>query len=194
MLRVLILILCLSLTGCSEREPTPFRSTDITGAQFGRALAGFKDHHGKPRTLADFQGKVVVLFFGYTFCPDICPTTLARFAEVMKLLGNDDERVQVLFVTLDPERDTAQKLADYVPWFYPSFIGLYGDMAATEAAAKEFKVFFARSKGSDVMTYAIDHSAGAYVFDPSGRIRLYVKDVTSVEAIVSDLKTLLAGK
>lgn len=194
MLRVLILILCLSLTGCAEREPTPFHSTDITGAQFGRALTGFKDHHGKPRTLADFQGKAVVLFFGYTFCPDICPTTLARFAEVMKLLGNDDERVQVLFVTLDPERDTAQKLADYVPWFYPSFIGLYGDMAATEVAAREFKIFFARSKGSDAMPYAIDHSAGAYVFDPSGRIRLYVKDDTSVEAIVSDLKTLLAGK
>ena len=112
----------------------------------------------------------------------------------MKALGSDAQRVQVLFVTLDPERDTAQKLADYVPWFYPSFIGLRGDTEATAAAAREFKVFFARSRGSDAMTYAIDHSAGAYVLDPVGRIRLYVKDDAPVEAIVSDLKMLLAGK
>jgi len=133
----------------------------------------------------------VVIFFGYTSCPDVCPTTLARFAEVMKQLGSDAGRVQVLFVTIDPERDTPEMLAAYVPWFNSSFIGLYGDKASTEAAAREFKVFFARSKGSEGMGYVIDHSAGAYVFDPAGRIRLYVKDDASVETIVSDLKRLL---
>lgn len=194
MWRVFVLSLFLGLAGCSERTPSTFSNVDITGAEFGRTLAGLRDHHGQPRTLADFQGKAVVVFFGYTFCPDICPTTLARFAEVMQQLGGDADRVQVIFVTLDPERDTQEKLATYVTWFYPSFIGLYGDMAATVAAAKEFKVYFARSKGSEGMGYAIDHSAGAYVLDPAGRIRLYVKDGASVEAVVSDLKQLLAGK
>ena len=190
MFRVFVLILCFGLAGCSERTLPAFRNTDIGGAEFGRSLA-LKNHHGKPTSLADFQGKAVVIFFGYTSCPDVCPTTLARFAEVMKQLGSDAGRVQVLFVTVDPERDTPEKLAAYVPWFNPSFIGLYGDMAATEAAAREFKVFFARSKGSAGMGYVIDHSAGAYVFDPAGKIRLYVKDDASVDAIVGDIKKLL---
>jgi protein SCO1/2 len=190
MWRVFALILFFGLVGCSERTPPAFRNTDISGAEFGRSLT-LKDHHGKPTSLADFHGKAVVIFFGYTSCPDVCPTTLARFAEVMKQLGSDAGRVQVLFVTIDPERDTPEKLAAYVPWFNSSFIGLYGDMAATEAAAREFKVFFARSKGSEGMGYVIDHSAGAYIFDPTGRIRLYVKDDASADAIVSDLKRLL---
>ena len=194
--RVLIVALFLVgvLAGCGEREPAAFRSTDISGAQFGRSLAGFRDHHGTPKTLADFKGRALVVFFGYTSCPDVCPTTLSRFAAVIKALGPDAARVQVLFVTLDPERDTAPRLADYVPWFDPSFIGLYGDAAATEAAAREFKVFFARRPGSAALGYSIDHSAGAYVFDPAGRVRLYVKDDAPVDAVVGDLKMLLAGK
>jgi protein SCO1/2 len=191
MRQVGLALLCLFLAACAEPEPPAFHSTAIGGAQFGRSLAGFRDHHGTPRRLDDFKGRALIVFFGYTSCPEVCPTTLSRFAEVMKSLGSDAARVQLLFVTLDPARDTAQKLADYVPWFYPSFIGLYADAAATEAAAREFKVFFARSAGSAGMGYAIDHSTGAYVFDRSGKIRLYVKDDVSVEAIVGDLRVLL---
>ena len=194
MRRVLVLVLLLVLAACSARAPAPWRTTDISGANFGHSLAGLRDHRGKPTTLADFQGRAVLLFFGYTACPDVCPATLARYAAVMKALGAEADRVQVLFVTLDPERDTPDKLAAYVTWFHPAFIGLYGDLAATEAAAREFKVFFARSKSSVGIGYTIDHSAGAYAFDPAGRIRLYIKDDAPVEAIASDLRRLLAGQ
>ena len=194
MRRVFLLVLVLLLAACGERTPVPWRSTDISGADFGHALVGLRDQHGKPTTLADFKGRAVLLFFGYTACPDVCPATLARYAAVMKALGADSGRVQVLFVTLDPERDTPDKLGAYVSWFDPAFIGLSGDLAATEAAAREFKVFFARSKSSAAMGYTIDHSAGAYAFDPAGRIRLYIKDDAPVEAIASDLKRLLAGQ
>lgn len=204
MWRVFVLIVLLGLAGCTKPAPATFRNTDITGAEFGRSLAGLKDHRGKPGTLADFQGKAVLVFFGYTSCPDVCPTTLARLAEVMKSLGNEAGRVQVLLVTVDPERDTPDKLAAYVAAFNPSFIGLSGDMPATEAVAKEFKVFFARSKAGASAShehhhehaadsYTVDHSSGVYVFDPAGKIRLYVKDDVSVDAITSDLKLLLAA-
>jgi protein SCO1/2 len=193
MRRVLLLVFLL-LSACGARAPAPWNNTDISGATFGNALVGLKDHHGKPTALADFHGRAVLLFFGYTACPDVCPTTLARYAGVMKALGRDAERVQVLFVTLDPERDTPDKLAAYVSWFNPTFIGLSGDLAATEAAAREFKIFFARSKSSAGMGYTIDHSAGAYAFDPAGRIRLYIKDDAPVEAIAADLGRLLAGQ
>ncbi len=194
MRRVLLLVLLLVLAACSERAPAPWRTTDISGADFGHALVGLKDQHGRPTTLADFQGRAVLLFFGYTACPDVCPTTLARYANVMKTLGGEADRVQVIFVTLDPERDTPDKLAAYVSWFDPRFIGLSGDLAVTEAAAREFKIYFARSKSSAGIGYTIDHSAGTYAFDPAGRIRLYIRDDAPVEAIVSDLKRLLAGQ
>jgi protein SCO1 len=192
--RILILAVLMLLAACSVRAPAPWHSTDISGANFGQELAGLKDAHGKPTALADFRGRAVLLFFGYTACPDVCPTTLARYAIVMKALGAEAGRVQVLFVTLDPERDTPDRLAAYVSWFDPRFIGLYGDLAATEAAAREFKIFFARSKSSAGMGYTIDHSAGTYAFDPAGRIRLYIKDDAPVEAIAGDLKRLLAGQ
>ncbi len=194
MRRVLILVLLMFLAACGARAPMPWRTTDISGADFGHALVGLKDQHGKPTTLDDFRGRAVLLFFGYTACPDVCPATLARYAAVMKALGADADRVQVLFVTLDPERDTPDKLAAYVSWFDPRFIGLYGDLAATEAAAREFKIYFARSKSSAGMGYTIDHSAGTYAFDPAGRIRLYIRDDAPVEAIAGDLKRLLAGQ
>ena len=194
MWRALVLSVFLLVTGCGAPAPQPWRTTDISGADFGRALSGLSDHHGKPMTLADFRGKVVLVFFGYTACPDACPTALARFAGVMKVLAADAERVQVLFVTLDPLRDTPEKLAAYVPWFYPSFLGLYGEPAAIAAAAREFKVFFARSAGSPGMGYLIDHSTAAYAFDPAGRIRLYIKDDASVADIVTDVRRLLAEK
>ena len=192
--RVALAVLWLGLAGCSRQDQPAFSATDITGAGFGRSLLGFTDHHGAPKTLADYRGKALLVFFGYTLCPDVCPTTLARLAEVMKQLGSDAGRVQVLFITLDPARDTPERLANYVPWFYPSFVGLHGDAATTEAAAREFKVFYARSTGSKATGYMIDHSAGVYAFDPAGNVRLYIKDSASVEAIVSDLRQLLAGK
>jgi protein SCO1/2 len=204
---VLSLVLACLLAACTEPKPAAFRNTDISGAEFGRSLAGLRDQRGKAAALADFQGKAVLVFFGYTSCPDVCPTTLTRLAAVMKQLGSDADRVQVLLVTLDPQRDTPERLAAYVTGFYPSFIGLSGDMPATEAAAKEFKVVFARRKagensphghshdhGQVADGYVIDHSTGTYVFDPAGRIRLYVKDDASVDAIAADLKTLLAAK
>lgn len=193
MRHLVCVILCVFLTACARPPPPRFNATDISGAQFGAALAGFRDQHGAAASVERFKGRALVVFFGYTACPDVCPTTLARYAEVMKTLGDDAKRVQVLFVTLDPQRDTAPVLATYVPWFDPSFIGLYADDAATEAAAREFKVFFSRHSGSSGAGYSIDHSAGAYLFDPSGRVRLYVKDDAAVAAIAADLRLLLAG-
>lgn len=185
-------VLACVLLACNKPVQVSFQSSDITGADFGRRLA-LIDHHGKLIALENYRGKAVVLFFGYTSCPDVCPTTLSRFAEVLKALGGDGEKLQVLFVTLDPERDTQEKLAAYVPWFHPSFVGLRGDVVATEVAAKEFKVFYGK-KALDGGAYVIDHSAGAYVLDPAGRLRLFVRDDASVAAIAADIKLLLAGK
>jgi len=132
--------------------------------------------------------------FGYTSCPDICPTTLSRLAEVMKALGPEAEKVQVLFVSVDPERDTAERLKDFVPWFHPSFVGLRGDAAQTRAVSEEFRVFSSRREVGSQLGYVLDHSSGAYVYDPAGRLRLYVKDNSSVDDIVADIRQLLAGR
>ena len=174
---------------CSPQAPK-FRSTDITGADFGKELA-LTGHDGKPRTLADFRGKAVVLFFGYTHCPDVCPTTLADMAGVMKKLGKDADRVQVLFVTVDPERDTPAVLSQYVPAFDPRFLGLYGDLAATQRAAKEFKIFFEKRPGSAPGAYTVDHSAQSYVLDPQGRLRLFVRQERIADDLADDLRVLL---
>jgi protein SCO1/2 len=184
--------LCLALLTACSPPPASFRNTDLTGATFAQHLA-LTDHHGQPRTLTDFQGQVVVIFFGYTTCPDICPTTLARLADVMKALGPDAARVQVLFVTLDPERDSGERLKTFVPWFHPSFLGLRGDAAQTRAVSEEFRVFSARKEVAGELGYVLDHSSGAYGFDPAGRIRLYVKDAASIDDIVVDLRQLLKG-
>ncbi len=194
MWRMLLVVLVLALAGCSDPPSERFRNVEMTGADFGRELKGFRDHHGNPRTLADFRGKAVVLFFGYTSCPDACPTTLVRLAEVMAKLGDVASRVQVLMLTVDPQRDTPERLAAYMAGFNPSFIGLTGDLAATEAAAREFKAFFSRGKQAHNHgeSESIDHSVGAYVLDPAGKIRLYLKDDASVEGVVSDLKRLLS--
>lgn len=181
----------LALAACSKPLPA-LKSTDITGATFGRDFA-LTDHHGRRRSLADFRGKAVILFFGYTSCPDVCPTTLARLAEVMKALGGEAARVQVLFVSVDPERDTAERLAEYVPWFHPDFLGLRGSTVETQQVTAEFRVFATRKPVEGAMGYVIDHSAGAYVFDPAGRLRLYVQDSVPAADVVGDLRTLLAG-
>lgn len=192
MRRRLFFALPFALLAACTPEPVVFRNTDLTGATFGRDFA-LSDHNGQQRSLIDFRGKAVVVFFGYTSCPDICPTTLARFAEVMKTLGGEAGRVQVLFITLDPERDSAERLKDFVPWFHPSFVGLRGEAAQIKATTEEFRVFGARKNVEGELGYVIDHSTGAYVFDPAGRIRLYVKDTASVEDVVADLRLLLKG-
>lgn len=186
-----ILCLALLLSGCSE--PVSFKSTDISGADWGKDF-NLTDHHGQPRRLSDFKGKAIVLFFGYTQCPDVCPTTLTSMRDALGLLGQDASRVQVLFVTLDPARDTTQLLAQYVPMFHPSFIGLRGDEATIAALAKDFKVFYARQAGTTPGSYSIDHSTGSYAFDPQGRLRLLIRHGETPDNVAADLKLLLAGK
>jgi len=178
------------LAGCDAQGPS-FRNTDVSGAEWGRELA-LTGHDGKPRTLADFRGKIVVLAFGFTHCPDICPTTLSELKQVKDKLGSDGARVQVLFMTLDPERDSQSVLTQYVPAFDPGFLGLYGDRDATARTAKEFKVFFQKSPGQAPGAYSIDHTAASYVFDQQGRLRLYVRH-EQLATLVDDIRTLLKG-
>jgi protein SCO1/2 len=186
---VVMLMLAVALAGCDSGRPA-FNNTDITGADFARGFE-LTGHDGKPRSLADFKGKVVTVFFGYTQCPDVCPTTLAEMAEVMKLLGDKADKVQVLFVTVDPERDTPALLAQYVPAFDHRFLGLYGDAEATAKVAKEFKVFYQKVPGSRPDIYTMDHSAGSYVFDTRGRVRLFVKHGQGAEKLAQDLRRLI---
>ncbi|MBI2295876.1 MAG: SCO family protein [Betaproteobacteria bacterium] len=161
------------LGGCGDRPEAPkFKLTDVSGVDFGKEL-NLTDHNGKPRTLADFRGRVVTVFFGFTHCPDACPTTLAEMAQVVRELGRDGDRVQVLFVTVDPERDTAEVLRQYVPSFHPGFLGLYGDAEAT-----------ARS---------VDHTAGTYIYDRAGRLRLFAQYGRGAAAMLHDIRILLAS-
>jgi protein SCO1/2 len=185
----LVFVLLLAMAGCA---PDKFRATDITGANFARDFQ-LTDHDGKPRTLADFRGNVVLLFFGFTHCPDICPTTLAQFAQAAKQLGADAERVQFLFVTVDPERDTTEVLKAYVPAFDSRFLGLTGDTQAIARTAKEFKVIFQKQPGKTADSYTVDHSAGIFVFDHAGRVRLFVRHDQPVPDLVHDIRLLLAG-
>jgi len=178
------------LAACKEAAPPAFKATDLTGASFGRDFS-LDDPAGRRRTLADFRGKAVILFFGYASCPDVCPTTLARLAEAMKLLGPQAGQVQVLFVTVDPERDSAERLRDFVPWFHPDFLALRGTPEATRQLLTEFRATAIRRPVEGAMGYVIDHSTGSYVFDPAGQLRLYVKDEQSAADIAADLRLLL---
>ena len=183
-------ILCFVLTACSPK--TEFKNIDITGSTaFGKDFS-LVDPDGKVRTLADFKGKVVVMFFGYTQCPDICPTTLTEMQQVMTLLGPQSDKVQVLFVTVDPERDTAEILKQYVPAFDPRFLGLRpADEAALEKVTKDFKIYYKKVPGSKPGSYTMDHTAGSYAFDPEGHLRLYIKHAQGPETLAHDLKELL---
>jgi protein SCO1/2 len=181
--------LAASLLACTAGGPQ-FKASDISGSSFGRDFE-LRDPQGSTRRLADFRGKAVVVFFGYTQCPDVCPTTLASLAEAMKQLGPDADRVQVLFITVDPERDTPALLAQYLPAFDPRFLGLYGDAEATARTAKEFKIIYQKVPGSSAGTYTMDHSAGTYVFDPQGRLRLYVANGQGADVFAHDLRELL---
>jgi protein SCO1/2 len=178
------------LTACNFNKEPELYGTDITGASFANTLS-LTDHTGKPRTLEDFKGEVVVLFFGYTQCPDVCPTTMSDLAQAMKLLGPQSDQVQVLFVTVDPERDTQEVLAEYVPSFNPTFIGLYGTPEQLAATASNFKIFYTKQESEGKSGYTIDHSAGVYVFDKQGNVRVYVKYGQKPAEIAHDLKTLL---
>ncbi|HET7098363.1 MAG TPA: SCO family protein [Casimicrobiaceae bacterium] len=182
----------LALSGCGLGSPK-FKASDVTGAGFGRDFA-LSDPSGKQRTLADYRGKIVVLFFGYTQCPDVCPTTLAALAETMKSLGADASRVQVVFVTVDPDRDTGEVLASYVTAFDPSFVGLRGDADAIARTAKEFKILYQKQPGRTPQSYTIDHSAGTFVFDPQGRLRLYVGNGQGPDVFAHDIRELLRAQ
>jgi protein SCO1/2 len=179
--------------GCAKPNTEPFKATDVTGAPFGRALQ-LTDHTGKPRGLEDFKGSVVAVFFGYVQCPDVCPTTMTMLREVKEKLGADGAKLQVVFVTVDPERDTQEVLSAYVPAFDPTFVGLRGDLEATAQAAKEFKIFYAKSPGTTPTSYTVDHSSGIFVFDPQGRLRLFANPSIKVDDYVHDIRLLLAGK
>ncbi|WP_293778192.1 SCO family protein [uncultured Oxalicibacterium sp.] len=186
----------LALAACGEKATPPaakFSNTDVTGLAYGK---GFEllDHTGQKRTLADFKGKAVVVFFGFMHCPDVCPTTMMEMSNVMKQLGPDADRVQVIFITLDPTRDTPDLLSQYVTAFDPRFVGLYGTPEEIDRTAKEFKVFYEKVPGKEPGSYTIDHTAGSYVFDPTGRIRLFIRHGQGVDSVVHDLKLLLSGK
>jgi len=179
------------LTACQPAPQLPvFQTTDITGAAFARDFR-LTDHNGRIRTLADFRGKVVAIFFGYTHCPDVCPTTLSDFASALKLLGEQARRVQVIFVTLDPQRDTPEILKQFVPAFNPSFLGMYTDADTLKGLAKEYKVVYQKTSVKAADDYLIDHSAGTYIYDPRGHLRLLMPYGSSPDAIAHDLKALL---
>ncbi len=198
MRKLFLLLACvLALSACDPKGvPVPktvFSNTDITGLDYGKNFS-LTDHNGQPRTIADFRGKLVLVFFGFTHCPDVCPTTLSEMAGIMKALGPDADKLQVLFVTLDPERDTSEVMAGYVPAFHPEFLGLYGDKATTETVARDFKIFVQRVTAPDGKNYTIDHTAGSYVFDTQGRLRLFVRHGQGGTSLLNDLKLLLSER
>ena len=185
----------LALAGCDRAGTAPagFKAIDITGAEYARDF-DLPDANGRRRTLADFKGRVVVVFFGFTHCPDVCPTTMIELAEVKKALGPDGARVQGIFITVDPERDTPELLRAYIGNFDPSFVALRGSVEETAALAKRFKIFYAKVPGKTEGNYTIDHTAASFVFDPNGKARLYTRYGSGAEALKSDLRLLLDGR
>jgi protein SCO1/2 len=187
---VMVLAGCDRIAG-KDAGPT-FHFTDITGAEFARKL-DLPDVDGRPRTLADWRGKVTVVFFGYTQCPDVCPTTMAELAQIRTLMGASGDKLQTVFVTIDPERDTAEILKAYVANFGPGVTALRGNAEQTAAAAKEFKVYYAKVAGKSPGSYSMDHSAASFVFDTNGRVRLFVPYGGDPKVLAADLKQLAAG-
>ena len=178
------------LSACSEKKPA-FSAIDVTGADYARDFA-LTDHNGQPRSIKDFAGKVVVMFFGYTQCPDVCPTSMVELVEVKKLLGKDGDRLQGLFVTLDPERDTPAMLKEYMGNFDPTFLALTTTPEKLAVVAKDFKVYYKKVDGKTPTSYTMDHSAGSYVYDTQGKLRLYTRYGSGAPVLAADIKLLLA--
>ncbi len=181
------------LMACTENKPQ-FKAIDITGADYAKDFAAdgaMLDHNGKPRSIKDFAGKVVVLFFGYTQCPDVCPTSMAELAEVKKLLGKDGDKLQGLFITIDPERDTPEVLKAYMGNFDPTFLAMRTTPDKLAAVAKDFKTYYKKAPGRTETSYTMDHSAGSYVFDTKGNVRLYTRYGSGAAALASDIALLL---
>lgn len=177
------------LTACSEQKPS-FASVDVTGANYAKDFE-LTDHNGQVRHLTDFKGKVVVMFFGFTQCPDVCPTSMAELAEVKQLLGKDGDRLQGLFVTVDPERDTAEVLKAYMGNFDPTFLALYTTPEKLAALAKDYKVYYKKVEGKTPTSYTMDHSAGSYIYDPQGNLRLFTRYGSGAKVLASDIAQLL---
>lgn len=182
----------LALAACAPDKPQ-FKSIDITGADYARDFK-LVDHHGQLRSMADFKGKAVVMFFGFTQCPDVCPTAMAELAQVKLQLGADGQRLQAIMVSLDPERDTPEVLKAYMTNFDPGFLALRPTLEQLPLVAKDFKIFYKKNEGKTPTSYTLDHSAGSYVFDPQGRVRLYTRQGVGVSSMTADIKLLLAGK
>ncbi|MBS0293104.1 MAG: SCO family protein [Proteobacteria bacterium] len=176
-------------SACTPKGPK-FQGVDLTGADYARDLQ-LTDQYGKQRSLKDFAGKVVVVFFGYTQCPDVCPTSMSELAEVKRALGADGDRLQGIFVTVDPERDTPDMLKSYMASFDPSFIALRGTPEQTAAVAKDFKIYFKRVDGQTPTSYTMDHSAGSYVYDTKGRLRVYHRYGSGAQSLTADVRALL---
>ena len=193
MLRAAVLLLLSLLLACQPAETPRFQGSVLNPEEFSPVLA-LKDHNERPVTLATFKGKWVVIFFGYTHCPDVCPTTLSDMAQALKSMRPEDAaKVQVLFVSVDPERDTPDILKAYVPYFHPDFLGAYGSSEAVAEAARSFKVVYRKHVAPGASDYLVDHSAGSYVLDPAGKVRLYLPFAHPPAAIAADLGTLLAS-
>ncbi|MCD6026194.1 MAG: photosynthetic protein synthase [Solimicrobium sp.] len=190
MKKFIALLFLLILCACNQNKKLEFKNTDVTGLGYATDFS-LPDFNGKMRRLADFQGKVVLMFFGYTQCPDVCPTTMAELSTVMRELGTLSDQVQVIFVSLDPEHDTREMLAQYVPAFDQRFLGLVGSHQETQKIAKDFKIFYEKVPGKNPGSYTLDHSSGSYVFDKNGRVRLFIRFNQGPEPIVHDLKLLL---
>lgn len=177
------------LAACSADKPQ-FKSIDLTGADYAQGFS-LADQDGQVRTLKDFAGKIVVVFFGFTQCPDVCPTSLAELAEVKKLLGPDGDKLQAIFITVDPERDTPELLKAYMGNFDPSFVALRPTLEQLPGVAKDFKIYYKKVDGKTPTSYSMDHSAGSYIFDGKGRVRLYNRYGSGAEALTSDIRLLL---
>ncbi|MBK5204005.1 MAG: SCO family protein [Polaromonas sp.] len=178
-----------ALTACSP-DKLQFKSIDLTGADYAQGFS-LADHNGQLRTLKDFAGKIVLIFFGYTQCPDVCPTTLAEMAQIKQMLGPDGDQLQAIFITVDPERDTPEILKAYMGNFDPTFLALRPTMDQLPEVAKDFKIYYKKVEGKTPGSYTMDHSAGSYVFDGKGRVRLYSRYGGGAEALASDIRLLL---